>query len=241
MSHYHSQTFADNMGWGSKSLQLDPSKQKVLDLYTTGKTVVDLGCASGKYGNYLKRKAFLVYGLDHDQKFLQQANNNQPSTRYIRGDVTELPFKNKSIDTIIAFDILEHVAEKKLLMEMARVTVKRIIISVPHTTAPELLQHFLLYGHHQDRTHLRTYTESQLLEKIKSYGFNNIHIIPSHPISPEAIFMDLFSGSKTLKRLMRKLCLLVLRPKHYFTNLICIADMSEQPRQPTPHHTNISK
>ena len=216
---------ANRYGWGPAANKLDPTKKATLDTYILGSKVVDLGCATGRYTGYIASKGLAATGIDHNPQFIALAKKLSPKVKFILGDALKLPLANKSFDTAVAFDLLEHLPEAAFLKEITRITRKRIILTVPHTTDTDLIQHYLLYGHHADTTHLRTYTPDQLGKLCRSHGLHQIALFPSHPLSPEAIFMDLFSGPIILKKIIRRLVLVCLRPRRFPTNLTLVADL----------------
>jgi len=52
--------------------------------------------------------------------------------KFIKADITELPFSNQSFDVVLCTHALEHIRNpKKALSELIRITRKRLIIVVP--------------------------------------------------------------------------------------------------------------
>ena len=87
--------------------------------------VLEIGPGPGIVSEILNRMQIKVMTLDIDHRLM-------PS---VCADVTALPFSNKSFDTVLAAEILEHIpfAEvSKALKELARVSRKSIVITLPH-------------------------------------------------------------------------------------------------------------
>lgn len=215
---------SQEIGWGSLDAQLDPTKAAVLDRWVVGKKVLDMGCATGVYSQYLVQKGFGVTGIDHNPRLLSLAKKRAPKGSFIEVDMTRLPFDNKYFDTVVAFDVLEHINEEVLMKELIRVARKRIILCVPHTTKPELADLFLLYGHHIDPTHLRTYTPLKIQQLLKTYRLKLLLIQPSHPLSTDALFLALFSAPLWVKRLLRKVSFVFGKPRKFYTNIMVVAE-----------------
>ena len=90
------------------------------------KNVLFIGVGDNIVPNFLKQnKSYKITTLDFDPKL-------NPD---VVGDIRLLPFPNKSFDMVCAFEVLEHVPfneAKDALKEMARVSSRSVIMSVPH-------------------------------------------------------------------------------------------------------------
>lgn len=88
--------------------------------------VLFIGVGDGIIPHFFKQKSVCdITTLDFDIKL-------KPD---VVGDIRSLPFPDKSFDMVCAFEVLEHIPFNDLavaLKEMARVTRKDAVISVPH-------------------------------------------------------------------------------------------------------------
>lgn len=88
--------------------------------------ILFIGVGDGIIPHFFKQKNDCeIVTLDFDTKL-------KPD---VVGDIRSLPFPDKSFDMVCAFEVLEHIQFNDLataLKEMARVTQKDVIISVPH-------------------------------------------------------------------------------------------------------------
>ena len=92
---------------------------------TSPAKALEIGPGPAIASEILKKMSVKVTTLDIDPKL----NPN------ICADVTMLPFINKSFDTVLAAEILEHIPfdeVPKALKELSRVAKKAIIITLPH-------------------------------------------------------------------------------------------------------------
>ena len=90
-------------------------------------SVLEVGIGSGFVSNYLREKGVSVTTLDI-------AKDLKPD---IAGSVTGMPFVDKSFDTIICFEVLEHIPYAdfmKALSELFRVCKSHVVISLPEYT-----------------------------------------------------------------------------------------------------------
>ncbi len=85
--------------------------------------VLDLACGSGFGTNFLSVDAGKIIGVDNDQKMIDQANDvySMNNIEFLTADVLELPIDSNSIDAVVAFEIIEHVAPEAILSEISRV------------------------------------------------------------------------------------------------------------------------
>lgn len=88
------------------------------------KTILEVGIGNGLVSDYLKKRGNAVYSLDFDRRIGPD----------VEGDVRALPFKESAFDVVVAFEVLEHIPNEmfeQAIMELARVSKKRVIISLP--------------------------------------------------------------------------------------------------------------
>jgi ubiquinone/menaquinone biosynthesis C-methylase UbiE len=92
--------------------------------------ILDAGCGSGLYSNWLAKKGFSIDAIDIDLQMLQLANQfskrNKLSVCYTKEDVTNmLNFKPESYDCVLCMDVIEHIKDdSKALSEINRVLKK---------------------------------------------------------------------------------------------------------------------
>jgi 2-polyprenyl-3-methyl-5-hydroxy-6-metoxy-1,4-benzoquinol methylase len=92
------------------------------------KKILEIGVGNKTLSNYLKIQKFNIKTVDIDPKY-------KPD---VVGDVRSLPFKSKSFDCVVAFEVLEHLPFndfKLALKELSRVSNGNLIISLPYVSA----------------------------------------------------------------------------------------------------------
>lgn len=95
-------------------------------------TILDVGCGNGFFLNSIKGdpKYKRLVGLDLSDEALKHVK-----TQKVKGNIANLPFRNKSFDLVTCLEVLEHIPEKffqKALQELQRVSKKYIIVTVPN-------------------------------------------------------------------------------------------------------------
>lgn len=96
------------------------------------KTIVDIGCGTGRISRILSAGAAKVTGLDISAKMLEIARQNDPKSRYIQiGAESALPFADESVDFIVSNLVLEHIGNlAHFFKEIARISKKTSVIYI---------------------------------------------------------------------------------------------------------------
>ena len=179
-------------GWGSIGDNINPDRKAMLDRYVVGKRVLDAGCGGGGYVRYLGQCGYDAVGVDNQDQFLALAEQAPSGGKFIHADLTKgLPFDDKSFDTTICFDVLEHVDDERVIRELARVTRSRLIIAVPQE-AGWLLDYGLLFATYRDTTHLRYYTEERLRNLLATVQYVKLSVFGEQTIPLRRLVLDKF-------------------------------------------------
>ncbi len=100
-----------------------------------GNKILDIGCSSG-YGAQFFTPETEYVGLDYDTKIIEEANiqNWLPNANFYFANLNnfENDFKNARYNTIIAFEVIEHLSDGLALVESLKNHCEHMIISVPY-------------------------------------------------------------------------------------------------------------
>ena len=198
---------ADEYGWGPLAGP-DPQKAAFLRRYAIGPAVLDVGCATGTYVDLLASAGFDATGVDAIPEFLKEAKARGRRGTYVLGEAVALPFPDKTFDTTVLFDILEHLDDQAVVADALRVTRRRILVLVPLADPPALLRNNFVFQHHRDRTHLREYTVEGLSRLFTQRGATVTQAEPVYPANPRGLLAD----SLKLPSIFRFLARGALRP-----------------------------
>lgn len=115
--------------FAQRDTDLNEECLKKIKLSILGKTILEGGCGKGLLAKELSKK-YQVTACDIVIDKVLAAQN--PSIEFVKADIEVLPFNDRSFDTVVCTHTLEHVQDaKKAIMELRRVTKRRLIIIVP--------------------------------------------------------------------------------------------------------------
>ena len=127
--------------------------------------VLEIGCSAGRNLSIFS-ETNEKYGIDISKRAIR-IGKALGFGKLICGDARCIPFKDEEFDLVIVLDILEHIEnDNRCLLEIHRVLEKqgKLIVTVPALHSLWSIQDKLL-NHH------RRYEESELVEKLRSAGF----------------------------------------------------------------------
>lgn len=128
--YYESDTF-----WNPKNIKVG-EKQRIIDTYKLipedVTSIADIGCGNGIFANYIvkKSKKIKVIGVDESISALKYVN-----TQKKEGNIIAIPLQDRGFDLVAALEVIEHLSTEDYelaLKELARVSKKYILISVPN-------------------------------------------------------------------------------------------------------------
>lgn len=181
-----------------------------------GKRVLDFGCATGNYMSELQKLGYSCIGVDVNPAYIEIATKKNLDVHLID---EKLPFPDKSFDTVIMFEVLEHIKNPLgVLKEVQRVARKNIIFSVPNCEGyNELKNGGLAYEHFFDLDHKNYFTSdslSGLLSKLfTKYEIKNIDPIVPHLLMNKSILRFIVHSLYKIK---------LIKPKYYYRIYVVI-------------------
>jgi ubiquinone/menaquinone biosynthesis C-methylase UbiE len=162
--------------WGNGALEDDFSLKRIQSTIamvpSDVRTLLDAGCGNGVFGRLLlaTRQEIRVTGLDRSSSALRFVDFEK-----FEGNVDALPFPDKSFDCVTCLQVIEHLpvhSYHATLRELARVSRKHILISVPYeerieensTRCPSCRTVF------NADLHLRSFDMAELRSLMSPYG-----------------------------------------------------------------------
>lgn len=107
---------------------------KLARLLYRSNSILDLGCGSNSPLQYIN--AYKV-GVDGHRPSIILAKKNSTHNKFYDYDIQKIGnyFKNKTFDSVVALDLIEHLTKKdgfKLLAQMEKIAKKNVIIFTPN-------------------------------------------------------------------------------------------------------------
>lgn len=152
-----------------------------------GRHVVDLGCGTGGYAVMLQRAGFEVTALDSNPDHVAAAVRLGVPARQVDGP---LPLADRSVDTVMMIEVLEHVPDEtiaSLLAEVRRVARTNVLLTVPDCgDVPRLQIAGVTCEHFLAADHVQFFTASSLGALLGTF-FPRVEIIRGDPIQPHLL------------------------------------------------------
>jgi ubiquinone/menaquinone biosynthesis C-methylase UbiE len=139
---------------------------KVLTALPKGSRILDLGCGTGHFSNYMRQRGYEVVGLDPSTKMLDFARKNFPDITFVEGISSALPFEENTFDLIISIEVLRYLHPKDVedsYTEVYRTLKKDGIFFVTHVNRFATDGYFFFY-------HMQYY-----LNKLKGKQYHNCY------------------------------------------------------------------
>lgn len=186
-----------------------------------GKKVLDIGCSKGEYVRTLIDKGYDAYGFD----ILYHENWKDLEERFKCGDIINLPYKDEEFDTVLLFEVLEHLDNlETALKEVRRVVKRNIFVSVPDAEMyPFMIESGLTFHHWIDRTHVNFFTEKTLKEELTKHGFEIVFFKRINPVYPEIILFKDFGFSLRFSKLISR-AISKIHKRRIFMTLLCVGE-----------------
>ena len=130
-------------------------------------TILDAGCGLGIWGYLLRASrqgSVKLVGIDLARPYLYFVKQRNVYDALVRGDLTSLPFQDKTFDYVLAVEVLEHLPKnqgRKLVGELERCCRGKVILTTPNGFRPQEVKGVLT------ETHLSGWTVGEL----RSIGF----------------------------------------------------------------------
>ncbi|MBI3315544.1 MAG: class I SAM-dependent methyltransferase [Candidatus Omnitrophica bacterium] len=144
-----------------------PERLEAIRKYA-GRSVLDVGCGNGAY--------VLKLAGEYDMKGVDARPygpwTGKPS-HFSTYDGFHLNEPDQSVDTILCFEVLEHLEDPfRILKECYRVCRKNVILTVPNCdVTPAMEKSFMVYSHWIDRSHRHFYEMRSITAQVEEAGF----------------------------------------------------------------------
>lgn len=152
--------------------------------------VLDAGCGPGYPTRILQQNCNNIIGIDvsnasSNAAFMFDKSVLSDTLTFLSGDATKLPFKNKSFDAVVSFDVIEHIQDDLAYMTEIRRVMKsgaKLILETPNKDrlSNKLsgffnpIEYPLMLG--DGCIHVREYSKNTLTDLLKAAGFQAVKV-----------------------------------------------------------------
>ena len=159
----------------------DPSRRwgdrgDTLGRYKQSGALLDLGCSSGSFLEYIRSESWKLYGVEMSPEEARKAESRTGAQVFV-GMVSDAPFAPESFDVITCFDVLEHLYEPQRVMANVKAWLKPggiFYVQVPNIDSAEA-RIFGKYWHGLELPrHLFHYSPQSLKFLAESVGLREI-------------------------------------------------------------------
>ncbi|MBW7888003.1 MAG: methyltransferase domain-containing protein [Bacteroidetes bacterium] len=181
-----------------------------------GKQILDFGCAIGNYSLHLSGKGYVTTGVDINEQYVKIAQSRGVNALHITG---KTPFADKSFDTVIILEVLEHLSDPDIVLQEAkRLAKNNVLITTPNCNKIKELRNVgLLFEHFADKDHRNFFTQETMHELLLKH-FSSVKVIEGNPINPLGLF-----HSPLIRRLGKVLSYTKILPAQYSYRLFAVA------------------
>lgn len=147
----------------------------------SGHKVIDVGGGTGTYSSTLMSKGFYCLVVDVELSYLEEAKSKGVDT--VRMDARHLAIREKSFDTVLLVEVIEHVGDVlSVLKEASRVSSCNVIITTPSHDSYFWLKSRELYVEAAlPPSHVDFFTKPSL-EKVLARVFESYRVLYGEPI-----------------------------------------------------------
>ncbi|HQC15790.1 class I SAM-dependent methyltransferase [Mesotoga prima] len=162
-------------------------RKDLIDLVPPGfKSVLEIGCGDGNNADYLREKgAIYIAGIELSSKHGKAAKNKMDDV-FIGSVEGELPgwLLNTKFDLLICGDVIEHLNNPwKTLIALRNLMSPSgyLLASIPNVRHYSVIKDLVFKGRFHyvssgllDRTHLRFFTKSEIVELFENSGYRTV-------------------------------------------------------------------
>lgn len=174
MKDYYERFF--NIGGGTHLSGIRPEFISKIKPYLKG-LCLDVGCGIGNL-TVLLNEITPTIGIDISEKALKIARKDYPDIEFYKGDVVNLPFESEKFDILVAFELIEHIADTEKLFYQFNRVLKRggyLCISTPKFNKLKFIAMGLFDCFSLKMPHVRFYTKERLFKILTQFAFNVIY------------------------------------------------------------------
>jgi ubiquinone/menaquinone biosynthesis C-methylase UbiE len=179
--------YASAFGDDLAQLPVDRAFLDALDRAPAG-VVLDVGCGPAAVASRLTDRGRRVIGVDRSGAMLRVAAARNPGLYLLQADIRQLPLPAQGCAGVAAYYCIQHVRRQELaalLREFSRVLIPGGLLALAtHLGEGEVVSTEFL-GHHVDPVAGALYPAGEVLDQVRSAGFELVRTERRQPLAHE--------------------------------------------------------
>lgn len=154
-------------------------KYLLISKFHKNASILDIGCATGQFLNYMSEMGWKTTGIEPDTKTRTRAQDEFGLEVY--GEEQLGFFEKESFDVITMWHVLEHVAALDNRMEQLRKLLKpegTIIVAVPNCESPDAVTYGKFWAGYDLPRHLYHFSKKDITALAGKYNFRVETVLP---------------------------------------------------------------
>jgi 2-polyprenyl-3-methyl-5-hydroxy-6-metoxy-1,4-benzoquinol methylase len=155
------------------------NKYRIVNKYSSGSSILDIGCGTGDFLNYCRKMKFETTGIEPNKKARTFANENLSLTVYEESHLDT--FQPGSFNVITMWHVLEHVHHLNERLKKIHSLLKpggTLIIAVPDSYSWDAKKFNSFWAAYDLPRHLYHFTPDSMKNLITKNGFRIEKVIP---------------------------------------------------------------
>ncbi len=155
------------------------NKYKMITGISTGNRILDIGCATGEFLGYMKKRGWETTGIEPDAQVREQARQSLGPVVFDEPYLEQLPAA--SFDVITLWHVLEHVAglqERMKSLNRLLVPGGILIVAVPNSDSHDASIYRDYWAGFDVPRHLYHFSPSSMKKLLDLFGFRLVKTIP---------------------------------------------------------------
>lgn len=156
--------------------------------YIKDKIVLDIASGEGYGSNLMSKKALFVYGVDIDNKAVQDAKlkYKKENLEFLTGSASEIPIEDNSVDVVVSFETIEHHDKHNEMMTEIKRVLKPKGLTIISTPDKLYYSDERKYNNH---FHIKELYKQEFVELIAK-NFNNIQLLTQKYSNGNSVIQD---------------------------------------------------
>lgn len=184
-----SKTLFDKIYLTARNITLNWKYQLISKSFPQPASILDYGCGTGEFLNYMKNKGWTVYGVEPAETARQKAN------KLLNGNVSEKleTIEYNSVRLITLWHVLEHIHDLNSTLQTLKNLLTSdglLIVAVPNPNSHDSKHYKDKWAGYDVPRHLWHFSQDTMTSLLKKNGLN---LIETKPMKLDSYYVSLLS------------------------------------------------